>query len=109
MRRDDGSLAGYVHVKDVLGTGPTSRDQPVPAQAVKDFVDLSPEEPLPEVLQEMRRSGRTWAWSGDGDRVLGLVALEDVLEQLIGDVRGADVPAGPAPTAAQTGAGAGGR
>jgi CBS domain containing-hemolysin-like protein len=51
MRRDDGSLAGYVHVKDVLGTGPTSRDKPVPDQAVKDFVDLTPAEPLPEVLQ----------------------------------------------------------
>jgi CBS domain containing-hemolysin-like protein len=111
MRRDDGSLAGYVHVKDVLGTGPTSRDQPVPDLAVKDFVDLSPEEPLPEVLQEMRRSGSHLGLVRDGDRVLGLVALEDVLEQLIGDVRGADVSgAEPGiPTGAQTGAGTGGR
>jgi CBS domain containing-hemolysin-like protein len=106
MRRDDGSLAGYVHVKDVLGTGPTSRDQPVPDQAVKAFVELSPEEPLPEVLQEMRRSGAHLGLVSEGDRVLGLVALEDVLEQLIGDVRGADVPGR---TGAQAGAGAGGR
>jgi CBS domain containing-hemolysin-like protein len=111
MRRDDGSLAGYVHVKDVLGTGPTSRDQPVPDQAVKAFVEVTPDEPLPEVLQEMRRSGSHLGRVTDGDRVLGLVALEDVLEQLIGDVRGADVDGdgGPAPTGAQTGAGAGGR
>jgi CBS domain containing-hemolysin-like protein len=107
MRRDDGSLACYVHVKDVLGTGPTSRDKPVPDQAVKDFVDLTPAEPLPEVLQEMRRSGSHLGLVRDGDRVLGLVALEDVLEQLIGDVRGADV-SGPV-TGAQAGAGAGGR
>jgi CBS domain containing-hemolysin-like protein len=107
MRRDDGSLAGYVHVKDVLGTGPTSRDHAVPDQAVKDFVDLSPEVPLPEVLQEMRRSGAHLGIVRDGGQVLGLVALEDVLEQLIGDVRTADVPA-PA-TGAQVGAGAGGR
>jgi CBS domain containing-hemolysin-like protein len=107
MRRDDGSLAGYVHVKDVLGTGPTSRDKPVPDQAVKDFVQLSPAEPLPEVLQEMRRSGSHLGLVQDGDRVLGLVALEDVLERLIGDVRSADV-SGPV-TGAQAGAGAGGR
>jgi CBS domain containing-hemolysin-like protein len=107
MRRDDGSLAGYVHVKDVLGTGPTSREHAVPDQAVKDFVDLSPEVPLPEVLQEMRRSGSHLGIVRDGGRVLGLVALEDVLEQLIGDVRTAEVPA-PA-TGAQAGAGAGGR
>jgi len=43
---------------------------------------------------------------GDSGAV-GLVALEDVLERLIGDVRGADVAG--APTAAQPGAGAGGR
>jgi CBS domain containing-hemolysin-like protein len=111
MRLDDGSLVGYVHVKDVLGTGPTSRDQPVPDQAVKDFVALSPAEPLPEVLQEMRRTGSHLGLVRDGDQVVGLVALEDVLERLIGDVRGADVsgPEPGVPTAAQAGAGAGGR
>ena len=106
VRRDDGTLAGYVHVKDVLGTGPTSRDQPVPDQALKDFVPVSPEDALPEVLQEMRRSGSHLGLVRDGDRVLGLVALEDVLEQLIGDVRSADVPA---PPTVEAGAGAGGR
>jgi CBS domain containing-hemolysin-like protein len=107
----DGSLAGYVHVKDVLGTGPSSRDKPVPDQAVKNFVELRPDVPLPEVLQEMRRSGAHLGRVTDGDRVLGLVALEDVLERLIGDVRGADVQdaAGSRPTAPQPGAGAGGR
>jgi len=106
VRRDDGTLAGYVHVKDVLGTGPTSRDQPVPDQALKDFVQVSPDEPLPEVLQEMRRSGSHLGLVRDGDRVLGLVALEDVLEQLIGDVRSVDVPESPT---VEAGAGAGGR
>ena len=43
----------------------------------------------------------------EGEEVLGLVALEDVLEQLIGDVRTADVPT-PV-TGVQAGAGAGGR
>jgi CBS domain containing-hemolysin-like protein len=107
MRADDGSLVGYVHVKDVLGTGPTSREQAVPDQAVKDVVDLTPEVPLPEVLQEMRRSGAHLGIVREGDEVLGLVALEDVLEQLIGDVRTADVPI-PV-TGVQAGAGAGGR
>jgi len=108
VRTDDGSLAGYVHVKDVLGAGPSSRDQRIPDQAIKSFVEVSPDDRLPEVLQEMRRSGSHLGRVTDGYRVVGLIALEDVLEQLIGDVRGADV-AGGAPTAAQQGAGAGGR
>ena len=111
VRADDGTLVGYVHIKDVLDAGPTCRDQPIPDQAITPFVELSPEEPLPEVLQEMRRSGAHLGLVRDGDRVLGLVALEDVLERLIGDVRGADVqqPAAAGRTAAQAGAGAGGR
>jgi len=111
MRGDDGELTGYVHVKDVLGTGPTSRDLPVPDQAVKAFVELTPAEPLPEVLQEMRRSGSHLGRVVEHGRTIGLVALEDVLEQLIGDVRSADVVVPPTArkNAAQAGAGAGGR
>ncbi len=117
MRAGDGSLTGYVHIKDVLGSGPTSRDQPIPDQAVKDFVELSPDEPLPEVLQAMRRSGAHLGRVVDeGGELLGLVALEDVLEQLIGDVRdaadeGRDVSAAAAATGPgiRAGAGAGGR
>jgi CBS domain containing-hemolysin-like protein len=111
VRAADGTLIGYVHVKDVLGAGPTYRDQPIPDQAITPFVEVSPEEPLPEVLQEMRRSGAHLGLVRDRDHLLGLVALEDVLEQLIGDVRGADLT-GPGPgtsTGAATGAGAGGR
>jgi CBS domain containing-hemolysin-like protein len=108
VRLPDGSLAGYVHVKDVLGSGPSSRDQPVPDQAITSFVELVPDEPLPEVLQEMRRSGAHLGRVVEDGGTVGIVALEDVLERLIGDVRGADVRPAP-PTAARPGAGAGGR
>ncbi|MGY1839845.1 MULTISPECIES: hemolysin family protein [unclassified Modestobacter] len=106
MRRPDGALAGYVHVKDVLDAGPSHRDQPVPDSAVKDFVELSADEPLPEVLQAMRRSGAHLGRVVDGGRTLGVVMLEDVLEQLIGDVRDAGVDRA---AAGQVAAGAGGR
>jgi CBS domain containing-hemolysin-like protein len=116
VRAADGSLCGYVHVKDVLGSGPTMRDQPVPGQAVKAFVDFGPGEPLPEVLHAMRRSGSHLGRVMDDGEVLGLVALEDVLERLIGDVRDAAVEgrqqalAGTGPGAVpEAGAGAGGR
>ncbi len=117
VRADDGSLTGYVHVKDVLGSGPTSREQPIPDQAVKDFVELAPDEHLPEVLQEMRRTGsHLGRVTGGSGELLGLVALEDVLEQLIGDVREAAdegravaASAGGSGTGGRAGAGAGGR
>ena len=108
VRADDGALTGYVHVKDVLGTGPTSRDQPVPDQAVKDFVELGPDAPLPEVLQAMRRTGSHLGQVTADGELLGLVMLEDVLEQLIGDVRGA-AEEGRAASLAATGSGGGSR
>jgi len=85
----DGGWLGYVHVKDVLGAA--ERDRPVPDDALDAFVELSPDQPLPEVLQEMRRAGVHLGRVVDGDEVVGVVALEDVLEQLIGDVRDASV------------------
>ncbi|MCW2676685.1 MAG: conserved rane protein of unknown function [Modestobacter sp.] len=123
IRTDDGTLVGYVHVKDVLGAGPASRDQAIPDEAVTPFVDFAPDEPLPEVLQAMRRSGsHLGRVVGDNGELLGLVALEDVLETLIGDVRDAAVEGradalagtGPATGAAAregdtAGAGGGGR
>jgi CBS domain containing-hemolysin-like protein len=117
VRADEGTLVGYVHVKDVLGAGPTARHQPIPDQAITPFVDVTPDEPLPEVLQAMRRSGaHLGRVVGAGGEVLGLVALEDVLETLIGDVRDAAVEGrgqaladtGPG-TVPRAGAGAGGR
>ena len=72
---------------------------------------------LPEVLATMRREGTHLGRVVVDGRTTGLVALEDVLEQLIGDVRDAAVDRGrdddlvdaEEQGAAATGAGAGGR
>ncbi|SDO87018.1 Hemolysin, contains CBS domains [Klenkia soli] len=85
----DGTWEGYVHVKDVLGA--TDRDSPLPADAVEHFVEVAVDEPLPEVLHAMREAGVHLGRVVDGEDVVGVVALEDVLEQLIGDVRDASV------------------
>ncbi|SCX39758.1 Hemolysin, contains CBS domains [Klenkia marina] len=98
-----GAWIGYVHVKDVLGSD--DRDRPVPDDALDQFVEVAPDEPLPEVLQTMRRAGVHLGRVAEDDEVLGVVALEDVLEQLIGDVRDASAE-GAAPA---VGSGAGGR
>jgi CBS domain containing-hemolysin-like protein len=108
VRAPDGSLCGYVHVKDVLGAGPACRDQPIPDQAVNAFVELSPDDPLPEVLQAMRHSGSHLGRVVADGEVQGLVALEDVLERLIGDVRDAAVE-GRADALAGTGPATGAR
>ncbi|MGY1689322.1 hemolysin family protein [Geodermatophilus sp. SYSU D01105] len=109
VRGDDGALLGYVHVKDVLGLDPAARDRPVDDAHVTPLVPLAPGSALPDVLSEMRVQG---AHLGRVDRdgaTVGVVALEDVLEQLIGDVRDAAVDHPGVGAGAGAGAGAGGR
>ncbi|HET6391873.1 MAG TPA: hemolysin family protein [Blastococcus sp.] len=111
---DDGDLVGFVHIKDVLDAD--ARDRPIEAEHITPLVELSVDQALPEVLAAMRRAGTHLGRVDAGGRTVGVVALEDVLERLIGDVRDAAAerrridesrPAGRA--AATSGAGAGGR
>ncbi|MGY1746112.1 hemolysin family protein [Blastococcus sp. SYSU D00695] len=110
VRDDDGALAGFVHVKDALGVEGEARDRPVPDDDVVPLVRLAPGTALPDVLAEMRTQGAHLGVVGPPDAPAGVVALEDVLELLIGDVRDAAVElAAGSGTGSGAGAGAGGR
>ncbi|HET6861089.1 MAG TPA: CBS domain-containing protein, partial [Streptomyces sp.] len=83
---DGGAFMGYLHVKDVLDLEETERA--VPQQIWRPMAVLSAELPLDDALTVMRRAATHLAQVADGSgRVLGLVALEDVLEMLVGEVR----------------------
>ncbi|MGK5169525.1 hemolysin family protein [Geodermatophilus sp. CPCC 205761] len=107
VRGEDDAPAGFVHVKDVLGLAGADRDRPIPDDRVTPLVRLAPDAALPEVLAEMRVQGAHLGRVVRDGVTVGVVALEDVLERLIGDVRDATVvhPGG----SPQVGAGAGGR
>ncbi|WP_405734259.1 hemolysin family protein [Streptomyces sp. NBC_01537] len=82
----DGAYLGYLHVKDVLDL--EESDRPVPARLWRPMATLRAELPLDDALTQMRRAASHLATVADsGGRVLGLVALEDVLEMLVGEVR----------------------
>ncbi|WP_435128096.1 hemolysin family protein [Actinacidiphila sp. bgisy144] len=86
----DGSSAagylGYLHVKDILDV--EDPDQPVPQRLWRPMTTLRADLPLDDALTAMRRAATHLASVTDGQgRVLGLVALEDVLEMLVGEVR----------------------
>ncbi len=91
VRDEDGRLVGFVHVKDVLGVDAGGRDRPIPDEHITPLVPLAPNSTLPEVLTEMRAQGAHLGGVVADRHTVGLVALEDVLELLIGDVRDAAV------------------
>lgn len=79
---------GYLHVKDVLDLD--ERERAVPAHLFRPMTVLHPGLPLDDALAAMRRGASHLAAVADPaapGRVLGLVALEDVLELLVGEVR----------------------
>ncbi|MFF9913150.1 hemolysin family protein [Streptomyces sp. NPDC013457] len=81
-----GTYMGFVHVKDVLDL--EERERAVPQHVWRPMATLRAELPLDDALTVMRRAATHLAQVSDGaGRVLGLVALEDVLEMLVGEVR----------------------
>jgi CBS domain containing-hemolysin-like protein len=102
---DDGSgehapvvaLDGYLHVKDVLDLGDVdgdgasddeAGDLPVPAERVRPLPELALTAPVDEALAALRREGSHLARAVDSDgTTVGLVALEDLVEEYVGTVR----------------------
>ncbi|GAA3006117.1 hemolysin family protein [Kitasatospora albolonga] len=84
LLRADGTVSGYLHVKDALEQD-ENRDLPFPSRALHPIARVAESTPLDDVLTAMRRSGThlAAAVAPDGSAT-GLVTLEDVLKELVG-------------------------
>ena len=80
---EDGELVGYLHIKDVLEPDEERRNRPVEDKWVRPFL-------LHDVLEQLQRRGAHMARvvTADGTTV-GLATLEDVIEELVGEIRDA--------------------
>lgn len=86
-----GVLSGYLHLKDLLAEDDARRDQPVAARDRRMLPTVAVDDRLRTVLQTMQRSRAHLASVRGADGgVLGVVALEDVLEELVGEIRDAE-------------------
>jgi CBS domain containing-hemolysin-like protein len=85
----DNRLSGYVHVKDIITSGQAAHE-PLDSRTVRRLAQVDPQQPLAEVLSAMQAEGAHMAAvvGADGAPV-GVVTLEDVLEELVGQVHDA--------------------
>ncbi|GAB3112639.1 hemolysin family protein [Janibacter alkaliphilus] len=84
---DDGEITGYLHLKDVLYADDEDRAEPVPRKRVRRLASVRAGDEVEEVLATMQRTGAHLAQVTDADgEVLGVVFLEDVIEELVGEV-----------------------
>ncbi|MEU1253403.1 hemolysin family protein [Streptomyces chartreusis] len=79
----DGTVLGYLHIKDTLGT--TDRDRPFPPASLHPVTRVRIDTPLDDTLTALRAEGsHLAAVLGEGGKVIGFVTMEDVLSELVG-------------------------
>ncbi|MGE0877911.1 MAG: hemolysin family protein [Acidimicrobiia bacterium] len=80
-------VLGFVHAKDLLEVAPGARERPIPWRAIRRMLVVSQTRPLDQVLRSMRRARLHLALVVDEDgRTAGVVTLEDVLEEVVGEI-----------------------
>lgn len=88
VRMSDGRLNGYIHVKDVLDQADQAPSTPVPYHRIRGLPEIPADSRLDEALAALRRARSHVAKAVATDRtVLGVVALEDLVEEYVGTVR----------------------
>lgn len=85
---DGGQLLGYLHIKDVLyADSEAERQNPIPEWKIRPLPKVAPGVEVEDALAEMQRKGTHLAQVWLEGQALGVVFLEDILEELVGEVR----------------------
>lgn len=84
---EDGEFVGYLHIKDCLYARPGEREEPIQRWRVRDLPAVAAEDEIEAVMALMRGSGAHVASVEGGGKTVGIVFLEDIIEELVGEVR----------------------
>ncbi len=83
-------LVGYLHLKDVIDLREDEGNDSFPAKRVRTLISLPETMELEDALASMRRVHAHMAKSFDANGVVrGVLFLEDILEELVGEVNDA--------------------
>lgn len=89
----NGELLGYLHIKDVLEIDEHRRNREINDKWIRPFAGVRATDLLHDALEILQRRGAHLARVVDEDgTLLGLITLEDVLEELVGEIRDAAHP-----------------
>ncbi len=87
--RDGERYVGYLHIKDVLYARPGEHEEPVHGWRVRALPPVPVDAEVETVLARMRQSGAHVATAQQGGQAVGVVFLEDIIEELVGEVQDA--------------------
>jgi len=86
----EGGLIGYLHVKDLLAVSDAAQREPVGDATIRPLAHVAAGASLRSALEAMQTEGSHLAEVRGADGICqGVLALEDVLEELVGEIRDA--------------------
>jgi len=81
------SFLGMIHVKDLLRLPEAAQDETVPLEAIRRMLVVRRDQSLEATLMDMRASrNHLAAVCGVNGETFGIVSMEDVIEELVGDI-----------------------
>ncbi|NMR29990.1 hemolysin family protein [Crystallibacter degradans] len=84
----DANLTGYLHLKDIMTIPEERYSTAIPVTKVRTLANLSRDEEIEDALAVMQRTGSHLARViGPDGQTHGVLFLEDVLEELVGEIR----------------------
>jgi len=86
--KNEDEFVGYLPIKDTLFARPAEREEPIHAWRVRDLPVVGARDEVEDVLALMSRSGAHIALVVGESGPEGMVFLEDILEELVGEVSG---------------------
>lgn len=87
VRIDASSLAGYVHVKDILDLMEHPHGDPrVSLKRIRPLTAIEATQSMDDALVQLHRRSAHMAEVHDSGRLVGVVALEDLIEEYVGTV-----------------------
>lgn len=86
--RDLDDIRGFVHAKDLIGVHADRLGDPIPQNLIRNVPVVPETTPISPVMEMMRSEGVHMAVAIDEHgSVAGLVTLEDIAEEIVGDIR----------------------
>jgi CBS domain containing-hemolysin-like protein len=83
-----GQIKEYIHAKDILRISDANYDEPLAVNLLRPLTSVKSTSTLKNALAVMQHSGSHLSKVTNVDNeVIGIIALEDVLEELVGEIR----------------------
>ncbi|MCI1207569.1 MAG: CBS domain-containing protein, partial [Microbacteriaceae bacterium] len=83
----EGTMVGYIHIKDVLDLPESEYARPIPPKRVRALTSVAADTELEDAMLKLQRLGAHVARVLDSaGRVSGVLFFEDIIEVLVGEV-----------------------